>query len=95
MGRFRADSAVYPDHIRRQAPPSLRCIIRSASIEVETRNPETFPDEPRSICAFCLITSAGVMMTHEASSAVADARAWMSGCGIVRAEWARRDAPWP
>lgn len=35
-----------------------------------------------TICAFCLITSAGVRMAHETSSAMEDAPACRSGVGM-------------
>jgi hypothetical protein len=34
-----------------------------------------------TICAFCLITSAGVSMAHETSSASDDALAWTTAMG--------------
>ena len=37
--------------------------------------------EDDTICAFCLMTSAGVSMAHETSSAREDAAAWMTGVG--------------
>lgn len=39
-------------------------------------------DPAETICAFCLITSAGVRMAHETSSAVEEAAAWRKGSGI-------------
>lgn len=38
-------------------------------------------DETSTICAFCLMTSAGVRMAHETSSASDEAAAWMTGLG--------------
>jgi hypothetical protein len=35
-----------------------------------------------TICAFCFITSAGVRMAQETSSAREDALAWMKGVGM-------------
>ena len=36
-----------------------------------------------TICAFCLITSAGVRMAQETSSASDEAAAWMRGVGTT------------
>ncbi len=40
-----------------------------------------------TICAFCLITSAGVRMAQETSSAREDAAAWMRGVGRRPEGW--------
>lgn len=38
-------------------------------------------EEEDTICAFCLITSAGVRIAQETSSASEEAAAWMTGTG--------------
>ena len=38
-------------------------------------------EEDETICAFCLITSAGVRIAHETSSASEDEVAWMMATG--------------
>jgi len=66
-------------------PPGPRQIMRAASIEVDLL-PWWWKLEPAdccSICAFCLITSAGVRMVHEASSAPAEASAWTKASGTL------------
>lgn len=56
--------------------------------------------DDETICAFCLITSAGVRMAQETSSAVDEAAAWSKGTGIrplgcevllVGLRWVKRD----
>lgn len=43
-----------------------------------------FVEEPAdTICAFCLMTSAGVKMAHDTSSAMEDAAAWITGEGTM------------
>jgi len=39
------------------------------------------PLDVSTICAFCLMTSAGVRMAHETSSAIEEAAEWISGWG--------------
>lgn len=42
-----------------------------------------FVGEPEeTICAFCLITSAGVRMAQDTSSAIEEAPAWRTGVGM-------------
>jgi hypothetical protein len=40
-----------------------------------------------TICAFCLMTSAGVRMAQETSSAREEAVAWMRGVGMRPSGW--------
>ena len=40
-------------------------------------------DPAETICAFCLITSAGVRIAHETNSAIEDAPACTMGVGII------------
>lgn len=40
-----------------------------------------------TICAFCLMTSAGVRMAHETSSAREEAAAWITGVGRRPLGW--------
>ena len=40
-----------------------------------------------TICAFCLITSAGVRMAQETNSAREEAAAWITGVGRMPLGW--------
>ena len=39
-------------------------------------------DSAETICAFCLMTSAGVRMAQDTNSAMDEAAAWITGVGI-------------
>lgn len=52
-------------------------VWRVAFVEDE----EVVEEEDETICAFCFITSAGVRMAQETSSAREEAEAWIKGVG--------------
>ena len=68
-GKFLPASAVYPLQSAKGFDLNLARVWIVALVEE--------PDE--TICAFCLMTSAGVRIAQDTSSAAEDARAWATG----------------
>jgi hypothetical protein len=86
-GKLRPANAVYP----RQSASGFDRKRDSVSKVADEEDVDLI------ICAFCFITSAGVRMAQEMSSAREEAAEWMMGCGRSGVEWrvglcfARRD----
>jgi len=80
-GRFLATRAVYPDTNLFPSPPPPCFKERKACREVEDAVAVVVAELWRSTCAFCLITSAGVRMRQDASSATPEAVAWITVSG--------------
>jgi len=72
-GRLRPARAVYPRH---KANGFERNLARVCMVAFDFA-----PFDVSTICAFCLMTSAGVRMAHETSSATEEAAEWINGRG--------------
>jgi len=77
-------SAPYPRHNAKGCERNRARVCIVAFADGGFGEPEEGEDDfadVSTICAFCLMTSAGVRMAHETSSATADAAELMSGAG--------------
>ena len=76
-GRLRPANAVYPRHNAKGFDRNFESVWIVAWVG----------DPALTICAFFLITSAGVRMAQDTSSASEDALAWITGVGTRPLGW--------